>query len=382
MIEAIHSGIHWSSLVDTTLVTGFPSFTAARMIRKLLATRENERVFMLVRHQDTADINDFVAALPESWQRRLNALIGDVTSMDLGLSGKEYRTLVEEVTCIHHMAARYHLGATRQAVDQLNVGGTRGILELALECNRLRRFCFWSTVHVSGDREGMVMEDELDAGQRFRNGYEESKFRAEQVVRSMSRRVPSTILRPGIVIGDASTGEIGRYDGPYHLMAVLMNSPFDLQLPLPGRGEGPLHVVPVDYVVDAAYTLARMEEAVSKTFHIVDPAPLSARCVYELVADRAHRKVPKAVIPTAVARALLKMPIPWVGGLKGSPKTIMEGFNQLVFYNCRNTLEALRGTDVWCPPFDRYVDNVVRYLRDRQASRRRQDDDVLDPLES
>lgn len=369
-----------SELRDTTLVTGFPSFTARKMILKLLSERDDERVFALVRHHDSGELTEFISMLPPAHQRRLTPLVGDATSMDLGLSGKEYRHLVEDVTCIHHMAARFHLGSSASAVEQLNVGGTRGVLELALECLRLRRFCFWSTIHVSGDREGVVMEEELDVDQRFRNAYEESKFEAEKVVRSMSRRVPVTVLRPGIIVGDSQTGEIGRYDGPYHLVTVLMHSPFDLQLPLPGRGDGPLHLVPVDYVVDAAYALARMEETVSRTFHLVDPAPLSARSIYELVAERAHRKVPRAVIPSTVARVILRLP--WVGELKGAPKTLMEGFNQVVFYNPRNTLEALRGTGVWCPPFERYVDNLVRFVKDSHAARRRGEDDGLDPLDT
>ncbi|MBW2734403.1 MAG: SDR family oxidoreductase [Deltaproteobacteria bacterium] len=364
---------------DTTLVTGFPSFTARKMILKVLGERDDERVFALVRHRDSGELSEFISMLSADQQRRTVPLVGDVTSMDLGLSGKEYRRLVEDVSCIHHMAARFHLGSKASLVEQLNVGGTRGVLELALECAHLRRFCFWSTVHVSGDREGVVMEEELDVGQRFRNVYEESKFEAEKVVRSMSRRVPVTVLRPGIIVGDSQTGEIGRYDGPYHLAAVLMHSPFDLQLPLPGRGDGPLHLVPVDYVVDAAYALARMDGTVSRTFHLVDPAPLSARSIFELVAERAHRKVPSAVLPSAVARLLLRLP--WVGELKGAPKTLMEGFNQVVFYNPRNTLEALRGSGVWCPPFERYVDNLVRFVKDSQAARRRGEEETLDPLD-
>ncbi|MCC6746279.1 MAG: SDR family oxidoreductase [Deltaproteobacteria bacterium] len=365
--------------VETTLVTGFPSYTARRMILRLLREDPRDRLFVLVRHQDAGAASEFVAPLPVADQRRITVLVGDATSMDLGLSGKEYRALMAELTCIHHMAARYHLGASKEEVNQANVGGTRGVLELALECQELRRFVFWSTIHVSGDREGVIMEDELDVGQRFRNAYEHSKYAAEKIVRAMSRRVPSTIVRPGIIVGDSTTGEIDRFDGPYHLVAVLTNSPFDLQLPLPGKGEGPFHLVPVDFVIEAANTIARLESTVSKTFHLVDPCPLSGRSVYQLVADRAHRKVPKGVIPPGLARALLK--VPWVGQLKGSPRTIMEGFNQHVSYNCRNTLEALRGTDVWCPAFERYVDNLVRFVRSAQSSRRRQDDEIADALD-
>jgi thioester reductase-like protein len=363
---------------DTVLVTGFPAFTAKRMILKLLEQPTTRRVYVLVRYQSSTEATEFTDELDEERRRRMTILVGDVTNMDLGLSGKEYRRLVGDLTHIHHMAAKHHLGVTKERVHQINVGGTRGALELALECQRLKRFCFWSTVCVSGEREGVVMEDELDVDIRFRNAYEHSKALAEQIVRSMSRRVPSTIFRPGVIVGDSHTGEIGRFDGTYHLITVIMRGPFDLQLPLPGKGMGPLHLVPIDFVVDAAYALSRMPRTVSRTYHLVDHSPLSARSVYELVADRAHRRMPSASIPGTIARALLKLP--WGGRMKGSPRTVMEGFNQQVIYNCRNTMEALRNTDIWCPPFEEYVDNLVRFNKASRPSRN-YEDDIVDPLD-
>jgi thioester reductase-like protein len=367
--------------VDSTLVTGFPSYTARRMLLKLLVSSK-EQAFMLVRDKHAADAEEFVASLAPGQQKRLSVLVGDVSSMDLGLSGKEYRSLASELTNVHHMAAHLHLGASKEMIQQVNVGGTRGVLELALECRRLRRFNYWSTIHVSGDREGVIMEDELALGQSFHNPHEHSKYAAEKVVRSMSRRVPSTIFRPGIIVGDSKTGEIDRFDGPYRLMVLIVDSPIDVHLPLPGKGTAPLHLVPIDYVIDAAYELSRAEEAVSKTFHIVDPCPLSARSVYELVAERAHRKAPRGVIPAGIARTLLKLP--FLSQTFGNiSRTMLAGFEQNVYYNCRHTLEALRQTDVWCPPFEGYVDNLVRFVKDERAARRRRlDDDITDPLDS
>jgi len=43
-------------------------------------------------------------------------------------------------------------------------------------------------------------------------------------------------------------------------------------------------------VVDAAFALARDPRAVGRTFHLVDPCPLAARRVYEMVAERASRR--------------------------------------------------------------------------------------------
>jgi len=370
-----------ASFVDSTLVTGFPSYTAKRMVLKLLEADSKAQVFMLVRDKNSTDAEEFLASMSPSVRKRVASMIGDVASMDLGLSGKEYRTLASDLTNIHHMAAHLHLGARKEVVQQVNVGGTRGVLELALECRRLRRFNFWSTVHVSGDREGVIMEDELVCGQRFNNHYEHSKYAAEKIVRSMSRRVPSTIYRPGIIVGDSRTGMIDRFDGPYHLMVLIADSPVDVHLPLPGKGNAPLHLVPIDFVIDAAHALSLMDDTVSKTFHLVDPCPLSATSIYQLVAERAHRKPPRGVIPVGLARTLLRLPgLSRLGG--SNMRSFLEGFERDVYYNCRNTLEALRGSDVWCPAFETYVDNLVRYVKDvRAARRRRLDDDISDPLD-
>jgi thioester reductase-like protein len=365
---------------DSTLVTGFPSYTAKRMVLKLLDADAQERVFVLVREKFSTDAEEFAAVLPAGQRKRLTVLVGDVSAMDLGLSGKEYRTLLAELTNVHHMAAHLHMAARREVIQQVNVGGTRGVLELALECRRLRRFNFWSTVYVAGDRDGLIMEDELACGQRFRNHYEHSKYAAEKIVRSMSRRVPVTIFRPSIIVGDSRTGEIDRFDGPYHLMVLIVDAPLDLQLPLPGGGSTPLHLVPVDYVIDAGYALSRTEEAVSKTFHLVDPCPLSARSVYQLVAERAHRKPPRGGFPAGIARALLRLP--GLASLGGGTRTMLEGLTRDVYYNCRNTLEVLRRSEIWCPPFESYVDNLVRYVKDARAARRRRlDDEIVDPLD-
>ena len=198
--------------------------------------------------------------------------------MDLGLAGAEYKALAAEVTAIHHTAAVYYLGAKRELVERVNVDGTRTMLELAADCTRLRRFVHWSTAQVSGARSGVILEEELDCGQRFRNVYEETKFRAERMVRDAARRLPVTILRPGIIVGDSKTGEIDKFDGPYYLLVLIVSSPIDVHLPLPGRGSAPLNLVPIDFVVDVG------DRAVAR----------SARRRRHLPPDRSGARSPRA----------------------------------------------------------------------------------------
>lgn len=365
---------------EAVLVTGFPSFTAMRMVRKVLTADDEARLFLLTREKFHTAASDFLNGIPDGQRRRVRIVVGDVCDMDLGLAGSEYRDLADEVTTIHHTAGIYYLGVDRAVAQRVNVDGTRGVIELAGECRRLRRLCHWSTALVSGRRRGVVLEDELDEGQTFRNFYEETKFEAEKLAHQAARRLPVTILRPGIIVGDSQTGEIDKFDGPYYLMVLIVRGPMDMGLPLPGRGAAPMHAVPIDFVVEAAYALSKDERAAGGTFHLTDPNPFSARQIYDLVAELAHKPRPRGFIPTGLARAIMRTP--GLERLARAPRSFLESFDHLTVYNARHATRILASHGVSCPPFDTYAEALVRYVRDVHAARRQKlEDEVFDPFE-
>jgi nucleoside-diphosphate-sugar epimerase len=220
-------------------------------------------------------------------------------------------------------------------------------------------------------------------GQRFRTPYEQSKARAEELVRRAMGDVPTTIYRPAIVVGDSRTGEIDRFEGPYYLAILLVTSPLAVPLPLPGDGGAPLNVVPVDFLVEATLAIARNPASVGKTVHLVDPAPLSARRVYEMIAQRAHRRMPMVSLPHRMVDAVLSLPI--LERFSRQQRAAIESVNQLAFYNPHNLLELLDGTGVRCPPITSYLDRLIEFVRNhfeqRQAVTREADDDPLAPPE-
>jgi thioester reductase-like protein len=365
---------------EAVLVTGYPSFTAARMTRKVLAADPRARVFVLARDKYARGAEELLAQLPADHASRAQLVVGDVCDMDLGLSGAEYRALADTVTTIHHMAGIYYQGVDREAAQRVNIDGTRGVIELARECKRLRRLCHYSTASVSGRRKGVILEEELDEGQAFHNFYEETKFEAEKLARAAQRLLPVTIFRPGVIVGDSKSGEIDKFDGPYYLMVLILEGPLDVHLPLPGRGVAPLNLVPVDYVIDSAYALALDERAAGGTYHLTDPMPLSARQIYKVVAERANKKRPRGFIPTGVAKALMRTP--GLDKLARAPLAFLEGIDHLAFYNPRKALELLDGTGIECPHFEAYVDHLIRYVREVHAARRQKlEDETFDPFE-
>jgi len=243
----------------------------------------------------------------------------------------------------------------------VNVEGTRAMLELADDCRRLRRFTHVSTVFVAGDRTGVVAEDELAVGQRFRNGYEETRFEAELLVRRAMTELPCTVLRPSIVVGDSRTGEIDRFGGPYTIGIMLTSGPVSVPLPLPHDGVAPLNVVPVDFVVAAASRIHHDSRAVGRTFHLVDPNPGSVRRVYELVAQRMGRKLPRLSLGYRLTDALLKLP--GLERLTREQRMAISTVNHLVFFSSRGTLELLDGTGIRCPPIESYLDALMEFVK-------------------
>src|SRR5262245_71812 len=316
---------------EAVLVTGFPAFTAKRIAKKLLESDGKVRVVLLARGKFRRAAEEWAGELPPARRRRVQVLEGDVCDMDFGLNAEEFQTLTRDISVIQHAAGIYHHGVPAAQTFRVNVEGTRRALELAAECKRLRRFCHWSTAQVSGTRKGVILEEELESGQTFFNAYEESKYEAEKLARAAARRLPLTIFRPPIIVGDSKSGEVDKFDGPYYLMVLIVASPVDVPLPLPGRGSAPLHLAPIDFVVDAARRLTGDERAAGRTFHLVDPCPLGARAVYELIAERAHKKLPRGIIPTGLARALLRAP--GIERLARAPRAFLESFNHMAFYN-------------------------------------------------
>ncbi|MEO6774965.1 MAG: dephospho-CoA kinase [Kofleriaceae bacterium] len=363
---------------ECALVTGFPAFTAKRMIAKLLAAEPATKLYVLARDKFASEAAALLTKLGAG--ARAEVLVGDICDMDLGLASHEYRALTKELTWIHHLAGIYFRGVDDATARRVNVGGTRTVIELARDSTRLERVVHWSTAMVSGNRRGTVYEHELEAGQKFRNGYERTKFEAEQIVRNAMRQLPITVIRPATIVGDSRTGDIDKLDGPYYLMVLIATNASRLRLPLLGRGDTPLHLVPIDYVIDAAWQVARSAGAAGKTFHLVDPSPLPARAVFEGVAEHAHTAIPRGSIPRPLARAVLRTP--GLARLSRGPLAFLDMLDHAVHYDQTQTHNALAGTTLRCPPLADYLPVLVRHVLEvTRDAPLLEPDDLVDPLE-
>jgi thioester reductase-like protein len=357
------------------LVTGYPSLYARRMIEHILTEEPRSLVYALAPPEgDRPELS-----VPDDQRRRVVFMEGDAAAMDLGLSGAEFRQLTREVDRIHHVAHVSYVGVDRRTAQLVNVTGAAEILEFARAAAHLECLVHHSTAQVSGDRAGVVYEDDLDRGQSFRTDVEETRMRAEQQVRRAMRDVRVAVVRPTTIVGDTGTDEGDRLDGLYLLVLLVVATPAEIAIPFPGKGDSPLNVVPLEYVVRAAHAIGRHPSSPGRTFHLADPNPLSARSVFELVAHAGGRRTAKNHIPSNLAKALLRTP--GIERFVRSPRAFVEQLTSNVRYDTRNADQVLRGTGIACPPFESYVADLVSVVQEHVRAQKRRRESVTNEVE-
>jgi len=354
---------------NIAFITGLPHFFTYKLLNKILDEDFFIKIYVLIREEHTKKIYKYINKnLTASQASRVNVLEGDVVAVDLGLSGKEYSQVTKESTHIYHMASRYFYGMDENIAYKVNVRGTKNTIELAVNCKNLQRFNFYSTAFVSGNKEGTIMEDELIKPHKFNNHYEKTKYEAEKLVRSFMDKIPTSIYRPSIIVGDSKSGKIDKFKGPYYLIKLFMFS--NITLPMPKNGKTPINIVPVDFVINALYHLSLTPAAIGKTFHLVDPNPVTVKQIADILAqktDKARKYHTIGKTSSTILNTVFKIPI--LDKLLINQKTAFEFLYQNKTYSTINTLELLDGTGIKCPPFNTYVGNLIKYLEEVRKKR-------------
>jgi thioester reductase-like protein len=345
------------------LVTGFPGFIGRRLVKRLLDEDEGARLVVLVEKRMLDSAREAAEAIDAE---RIAVLEGDIADRRLGLSDDDYERLRSEVRRVFHLAAIYDLAVPIELAQRVNVDGTGNVLELCAHAEKLERLAYVSTAYVAGLRRGVVYEHELVMGQGFKNHYESTKFQAEVWVRRYLDRVPTTILRPTIVVGDSKTGETQKFDGPYYLLKTISLAERTGQ-PLMqfGRADSPFNVVPVDYVVEAVATAASLPETEGETLHLVDPEPLSAGELLKLLAEHYGARSPKGRIPPALVEAALRLP-PVRARFGGTPRESIAYLNHPVVFDMRRAVDLLASKGLTPPRFADYAGALVRFFTEHE----------------
>ncbi|HSN06636.1 MAG TPA: SDR family oxidoreductase [Candidatus Angelobacter sp.] len=352
--------------VSAVFMTGFPGFLGSGLLPLVLRRRAGARAVCLVqaRHLATARerVHELEAAHPEV-TGRIELVAGDLTAPELGLDPAWTGTRLHDVTEVWHLAAVYDLTVDREVARRVNVDGTARVLDLCRSLPELERLQHVSTCYVSGRTEGEFTEDMLDEGQSFLNHYESTKFEAELLVRkAMADGVPATVYRPGIVVGDSRTGETQKYDGPYFLASFLRRQMWVAVVPSVGDVDRVrVSLVPRDFVIAAMDELSVRDDTVGRTFALTDPDPPTVRQLVDAFADHLGKRVVWARLPLGLARSVVGS-VPGLERLLGIPAEGLDYIASRTTYPATNTVAALSGTGVTCPPFASYADILLDFM--------------------
>jgi thioester reductase-like protein len=269
---------------DNIFVTGVTGVLGGKLLHDLL-TSTSAQVTCLVRgettEQATERIRYFLGVydpddeLAGEFARRVTVLLGDVSRERLGVDDATWAKLAEQTDVIIHMAARTTLISFYDALAPTNVEGTSRVIDLAL-ATRQKYLIYISSFSALGDylytTNPPFTEHDLELGQGYDHlPYQETKYRAEKLIRAASDRgLVWNIVRPGNIMGE---GRTGRY--PFAEVSV-KGVYYDIFKTAAETGMSmlaPIHwdVSPVDYVSSSIMHLGLRRPSYQETYHLTNP---------------------------------------------------------------------------------------------------------------
>jgi NAD(P)-dependent dehydrogenase (short-subunit alcohol dehydrogenase family) len=348
-------------------VTGATGFIGKRLVKALLA-RRGATVFFLLRPGSEGKVPELL----KYWRAakgRAVPVTGDLTSKKLGVDADQLKALKGGIDHVFHLAAVYDLSADEEAQVAVNIEGTRNMVEFAkaIDAGHVHHV---SSIAAAGLYEGVFREDMFEEAENLDHPYFSTKHESEKIVRKECR-VPWTVYRPAMVVGDSKTGEMDKIDGPYYFFKLIQRMRQILPPWMPGVGleGGRVNIVPVDYVVAALDHISHQQAGRSGgCYHLVDPEGLRVGDVLGIFAKAAHAPkmnlfvnaallgfIPRGVKKSLMALAPVRRVRQAVMKDLGLPEDILTFVNYPTRFDSRDATAALKGTGIECPPLKDYA---------------------------
>lgn len=295
-------------MTKTYFVTGASGAVGSAIV-PLLCKDAETRVRLLLRAKSDAHLVERLEELFRFWafapghpaRDQIEALRGDAAEPRFGLDESAYARLCADTTHVIHCAATVRMNETLDEARHSAVGSANAVLAFARQlaaAGTLQKIDFVSTVGIAGKRPGALPERWIDEPREFHNTYEQSKAEAEVLVRKAieDEKLPITVHRPSMVIGDSRTGKIIHFQIFYFICEFLSGR--KTKGLYPDFGEVKLDVIPVDWVADSIVAASLDPTTAGRIFHLCS-GPEQAPRLQEL----------KAVVRAAYAAAGLDVPL-------------------------------------------------------------------------
>lgn len=278
-------------------------------------------VWLLIRADSDSALAGRLAELLRFWGcaddadrvRRIHGLRGDAGLPRFGLDESAYEDLARRCTHIIHCAGTVRMNLELDKARRSAVGSAEQILSLArriTEAGQLAKVDFVSTVGVAGKRSGTLPEAWLDEMPAFHNTYEQAKAEAEVVIRQAidQERLPITVHRPSMVIGDSRDGHVIHFQIFYFICEFLSGR--KTAGLFPNFAGTQLDVIPCDTVAAAIVAASRDVTTSGRVFHLCS-GPAIAPTLEQVKATTREAFVRHGLkVPPAI-----NLPLKWYGRL-------------------------------------------------------------------
>lgn len=314
-------------------ITGATGFLGKYLVRELAPRFET--LYILSRNSETTEFSD----LPN-----VKIIKGDITDLSVIENADNRQMVFEESDFVIHAAALYDLRAEHSECYMQNVVGTQNIIKLVKKMKKLNAFYYISTIAVGDDETYLLEEDHFLLRKKFDNHYAGTKYHAERLVRESflanSALPPARIIRPGIIVGDSKTGEMGKTDGPYYFIEAMKKYASLLKtvpvIPLSYNPRTKIPMIPVDHCARYIALLIDREDQSKtlKTYHLIsDEVPSVEQFLADLNESLGINSRYVPVFKNPIHNSILK--------LLGIPKELVPFMFSKLSYDKTRTLEEL-----------------------------------------
>lgn len=253
------------------LITGGTGFIGSRLALRCLERGDQVKVLSQVNNSYEEKNRNLIAS------RGADVVVGSLTDKT------HVQRVCENQDLVFHLAAAQHeVNVPDQVFRDVNVEGTRNLLEAA-EMAGVKRFVHGSTIGVFGDRQGCIHEDMLCQPD---NIYGITKLEGENIVRSFQDRLPSVIIRISETYGP----------GDKRLLKLVKTIKKGLFFMI-GSGKNLHQPIFVDDLIDGFFQASESPAAVGNTFLLVGENPITTNQMVNVIADQLHVKRPRFSLP-------------------------------------------------------------------------------------
>ncbi|XP_038214721.1 putative fatty acyl-CoA reductase CG5065 [Zerene cesonia] len=270
----------------SVFITGATGFLGKMFVERLLYNcKDIDKIYVLIRPKKGQDTDKRLKKIfdvpifeklketrPEDL-RKVTAIEGDITAPELGIKVADKQKLADQVSVVFHSAATVRFADTFDMIMNVNLEGTRKMIEFSKNMKKLDSFVYISTAYSNSNN--LVIDEKLyppikdveevrrfvkehgtnekkvkEFLEKFPNPYALSKALCEVLLDQDRGHMPAIIVRPSIVSPILNEPVKGWTDSWVAATALFSNIARGLTNAAYGRQDVVCDLIPVDYVTN------------------------------------------------------------------------------------------------------------------------------------